>query len=528
MNSLIYILRKTYKNTFKQIIKKPITLIGYLFFITLISLNSILSLFDKEIVEVTQKNLDLFTIIVSGFIMIIILPSLYQSINNFSLPLRNADVNFLFTAPISPAKILIYCQLIQSVASVFIAIIISIQAPLLKKTLGISFSSVCLLIISFIFMLISYSIIGICIYVLGRKFKHLKKILKYLFIVSITLLIIITIKNIFDSSNIYKGFLSFFNSSYYNYIPLIGWYKSLFEAVIYGIHIDTIISFILILITSLTSSILIYKLVDTSFYEVAITNSEKIERIKAAANKGENPFSTLFQNNKKRNKKINFTFSGKGYKVIIQKCNLEQRKKSKFYLDLKSLLVIVATFVVAYLIPKGEINDKSEILASVLIVNIYLLFFSSIFNNNTDLKKHYIYLIPVSIYKKLFAVSYYTGVKIFIDAFIPTILVALYYRILSANILLIPLIILAFAFQLYFIEIILITILGNIGTQPLQLFFKQLISMISLIPIIIIIFIFKNHPLTFLFTIVLIALLLISTGLFILAAQTFKKPEIHT
>ena len=152
------------------------------------------------------------------------------------------------------------------------------------------------------------------------------------------------------------------------------------------------------------------------------------------------------------------------------------------------------------------------------------------FNNNNDLKKHYIYLIPESIYKKLFAVSYYTGVKIFIDAFISTILVALYYRILSINILIIPLIILAFGLQVYFTEIILITILGRIGNQILRTYFKTLISLLSLIPIltIFIILISTNHSLTFTFTIVLIALSFIFTGLFMLAAQTFKKPEIHT
>jgi hypothetical protein len=529
MGPLLYILRKTYKNAILQVFKKPASLIGYLVFIGFMIMNSIILIFDTAPTTIKQQNFDVYSILVTGFIILSIFPSLYKSTGNVNLPLRTADTHFLFTGPVKPSSILIYAQIIQSLMSVLVALLMIIQGPLLIRYLGLDMSGVWLFVFAWAFMLISFSQICMCLFTLQVKIPQLKLVFRITFFVSLLSVLMLFLYGILNGDNMLKGAVNVINHPLYDYLPFIGWYKVVFEAGIYGIDTHTIVIFSMALLVTIISSVTMIKLTDTSFYENAIGNSAKMERFREALNKGENSFKAFYQRKNKGAKKFDFQFIGSGGKVIRQKYYLELRKSSLILLYISSIVTIIGSLSVAYLMSTIDGVDGSVILSGALIVNIAMLFFNSMTSNTGELSNPYLYLIPETSLKKLYAITYWRGIKILADTIIPLILISLYFRAFQPEILIIPVITLAFGLQVYFTDIILATYIGRIGTLILRIYIKMFISMISITPMIIMIAVMLalGRPLTLTLVFTACLLVVMSGGLFILASRMFNKPEVY-
>jgi len=529
MSPLLYVLRKTYKNAILQVFKNPISLIGYLIFIGFMVLNSLTLIFDSSPIEIKQQSYDFYMILVTGFVILSVFPTLYKSIGNVNLPLRAADTHFLFTAPIKPSYILIYAQIIQSLMSILVALLMIIQGPLLIHYLDVSLVGVIIFVFTWAFLLISISPISMFVFTLQVRYTKLKRVFKIAFFISLFALIIVFLYGALNADSLISGVMAIINHPVYDYLPFIGWYKVMFEAAVYGITLHTLIIFGIALVTAISATILMIKLIDTSFYESAIQNAQKVERVKSALNKGENMFEAMYQHKNRRAKNMTFQFHGSGAAVIRQKYYLELRKSSIFLLDISSLIGLVLSIVVAYLLSQNEGIGNDLILSGVLFVNLAMLFFNSMTSNNNELSNPYIYMIPESPFKKLFAIIYWRGAKILIDTFIPLVVVSIFIRSIQLELLLIPIITVAFGLQVYFTDIILSTFIGNIGTLVLRIYIKMFVSMISLMPTIIMIVVMLGlgKPLTFALFFTGLMLIGLSSGFFVLATRMFNKPEVY-
>lgn len=530
MKALFYLLSRIYKNTLLQAIKKPATLIAYAIFILLIGINPIIILISGETREVTEGSLQFFSLMTLLIVGITVLPSLYSAVNKVTLPLRAADVNFLFTAPVRPSQILIYAQIIQSVTSLVVALLMLLQGPLLMQYMGVGFGSVVLFVLVWGAVLVSAGPVYMAIFAVGNRFPRVKLFMRICFFVYVGIIAVWIGSGIYSSGELIKGAADIVDSKAFGYLPLIGWYKALFVAVINGVTTDTIIIMVLVLITSIAGAVVMVKLADTSFYEEAIKTSEKIERIKAAQQAGDTSFRAAFGLKHRKVKQVAFSFKECGARTVRQKLLLEQKKRSRFFLDLKSLLCIGASVGVAYLINMdGDIENRSTILLAALIANAYAVLLFSMRNNRNELTNHYIYLIPDSIYSKLMAISFIPGLKYLLDATVSVLAVAVIFRVIGFEIILVPLVITVFGMQQHFVELILESYLGRIGTVVLRTYIKIFVSMLSILPgvIVVVILLAMDQPVGLALVLTFAFLAVVDTVLYLLAATIFKRPEMN-
>lgn len=528
MKPILYLLSRIYKNTFLQLVKKPTTLIAYLVFIVLMSFNSIVILIDDDPIIVTQRSLHIFEIIAFAIATIITLPSLYKAITKVTLPLRMADVNFLFTAPIKPAKILIYAQIVQAVTSMVIALFMLIQGPMLMKYLGVDFGGVVLFVLAWGILFVTAAPVYMCVFVLGNKFPRSKKWMKRLFYVFITMLVVKMGLTILQKNDLINGIISVLNAPYFKYIPLIGWYKVLFMTVINGITMDTMIIMGIVTITSFIASVFTMKLADTSFYEDAITSTKQLEKAKAAYKAGDHSFASALPW-KTKVKTVSFEFKGLGAQVIRQKQILMFKKKLFFIVDIKSFISVVVSIFIAFLISQIEEIPQTMVLLGALFTNVYMILLFSVKSNNEDLSRHYIYMIPDNVYRKLIALSYAEAMKLLINASLSVLVVALAFGVVNINIILIPLICLSFGMQLYYMDMILDSFLGKVGTVIIRVYIKVFIMMLSILPgaVIAVILLVLQQPLAMALLITSFSLFLFDSVLFVVAAQVLKRPEFN-
>ncbi|MFY9175743.1 MAG: putative ABC exporter domain-containing protein, partial [Caldicoprobacterales bacterium] len=106
MSALVYIIRKSFKNNVKGLIKKPAALIAYIILACLLVLPSLFAKSHQQTPAVVV-DLDIAKSIFMAYTLFLFVISVLSSLNGASF-FRMADVNLLFTAPIKAGYILIY------------------------------------------------------------------------------------------------------------------------------------------------------------------------------------------------------------------------------------------------------------------------------------------------------------------------------------------------------------------------------------------------------------------------------------
>lgn len=529
MGPLLFIIRKQYKNTLIQTIKKPSALIGYLIMLGFMSFNTIMVVLNDDIEIASAQTFAFLSIGLALFVMLTVLPGLYNSITKVSLPIQLPDVNFLFSGPFKPAQILLYAQINQSIVSLYITLFMLIQAPLLSSFFSMSVSQIAVLFLGWIIILLTSTPITMAIYTLCQLNKQAKVISRIIFFGGLGAIIAALVMTLINGTDLLGDALGFFTGTGYSMIPVIGWYAALLLGAINGYTAVTWLALALILIMVIISIFIVSKLSTTAFYEDAAVNADKLKVIKDAQLNGEQPLVALMKNKKKGARKVNFSFTKAGAGAIREMKRLEIKKTSYFFLNLRSLFMIVASVGLAILISQEEALDSTVYMA-IPIACAYILFLASMTLKSKTFSKHYIYQIPDSNTKKMMALLHYPTLKLFLEGLIPAIIICIYTGYVSPDVIIAPLIVVAFGLELELLNIVTTNILGRIGTQLLRVYLNMFFTVLSLLPgaIVAIIVGVLGWPLTIGYVMILLTLLVTDAGFFVLAKKAFRNAEIYS
>lgn len=131
MKPLMYILRKSFINSMKELRKKPLTLIAYIFVLLVIASMLVIS-FVMPSKGFKGGSIEGFSALVSAALIVFIYFGIKQGVSHGNSFFRLADVNILFTAPISPRRVLVYGFIQQFFLTLFFMLLMSFQIPNLK------------------------------------------------------------------------------------------------------------------------------------------------------------------------------------------------------------------------------------------------------------------------------------------------------------------------------------------------------------------------------------------------------------
>jgi hypothetical protein len=161
----------------KSIFKKPAVLIGYILVAIFLGAMIVLS-FVMPSGLVRQSSSELFRGIMMIVFIFLYYTTLKLGIEKGSSYFRAADVNLIFTAPISPNKVLLY-GFIKQIAGTFALLFIAIfQIPNLKNNFVMMPYGVPMLMLSVVAYAMAYPLMGMVIYSFTSKSKKRKLVVK--------------------------------------------------------------------------------------------------------------------------------------------------------------------------------------------------------------------------------------------------------------------------------------------------------------------------------------------------------------
>ena len=388
MNALLFIILKSFKNSFLELLKKPGKLALYLFVIAAITGTVLLSISNRSETD-TFRPIFIFTGILFLFISIFAALAFSKGLSGGDIIFEMNDVNFLFVSPVSSRKILLY-GIVRMAKTAFLAgFFIPFQTGWLS-IFGINFGGVMLIFAGFILSVIVLTILSLFIYSITNGSVIRKKYVKCFAFALLLPLAAFLVFQYFQTNDIYLTIEAAIRSPFMKFIPVAGWTASGITALLTGETTNGLLYLALNLIlgAGLTVFILLSR---ADYYEDVLVTTETAYEKKRAISEGNITAASVSA----RQVKVSATgIPGSGASALFGKHIRESLRQNRFgFLTLLSVFLIIGAAI------------ASSIISDLLIV-MQILMWIQIFLIGTgrglqETYSHYIYMIPESSFKKI-------------------------------------------------------------------------------------------------------------------------------
>ena len=403
MKPLFYILRKTLKNYIKDLKKKPAILILYIFIVLILILVIATSLLMPQNTLIKGSR-DIYDALVSGILLAVVYMGVKQGIVNGSSFFRFADVNIVFTSPLTPTKVLIYGFIKQLSSTLFFVFFLLFQIPNLRNFLPITNLGILIIFLSTFLLIFTMSMIGLLTYSITSKSKQIKSLAEKILNITFAGFGLLVLYNVYKFKDFLKGVMNILNSGAFYYIPFIGWFKRVLMAAVVGtspmFYINLFLCFAFIALMIFT----LHKL-NTDYYEDVLDATERKEELIKLKKSGKGNINF----NRTKFRKLKSGKIGNGASAIFYRQLLEYRKSGLPFVDKITFVMLIIGVASKYIVPGTSMN-------TILYFSIYMLFFFSFQGKwSQELSKPYIFLIPYSSASKLFFATFADTLKNTVD-----------------------------------------------------------------------------------------------------------------
>lgn len=388
MNSLIYIILKSTKNSLKELMKKPGKLIMYLFIIALIVGVALMSFFTEPGIE-ERAPMFVFTGVLFAFITFFVGIGVAKGVSGGDQIFEMNDVNLLFVSPVSPRKILLYGILRLAKVAFFAGFFLLFQASTFAM-FGIDFGGLLIVWLCFMMDVVVLSIVSLLLYNVTNsrpRRKMTAKIAAILMFVPLTVFMAVKMIETQD----FPGTLELaVRSPFMKLVPIAGWTAAGVTDLFRGQLLRGLLYLGANLVLGLC--MIVYILMSRmDYYEDTLVATETVFEKKRAAASGN---INEAQNTGKHVKVSKTGISGRGAGALFGKHMRESFRQSRLgFLTFTSVIIVISSIVVMYM--TGELMMVLQIL---MWMQIFLI------GTGRGLREtytHYIYMIPESSFKKI-------------------------------------------------------------------------------------------------------------------------------
>jgi hypothetical protein len=470
MKPLFYIIRKSLKNTIKELKKKPAALILYIFLIVIL-IASVAVSFLSPSNSVGRGSVKTYGMILSAVLLFVIYFGIKQGIDNGSSFFRLSDVNFVFTAPISPRQVLIYGFIKQLGSTFFVLIFLLFQIPNLKNNFPIKNHGILIIYFGAFLLMLSMPLIGMLLYSISSASNKARENLNRVLNAVVGILLLLFVVTVFKSGDFITAADKVLNGSYFTYIPFIGWFKIILTYAVkdidkwFYIYLLFAAAFMLLMILALYN-------IKTDYYEDVLGATERREEMFKMKREGRGGISI----NNKKLRKARQEYKGSGAAAIFYRHMLEYKKAGFMFMDRTTMVIAATGIIFKFMMPGGNLN-------TVLFFSIYMLFFFSMQGKwAQELSKPYIYLIPDSSARKVFYVTLPQNMKNGIDGLVLFVIAGAVAKADIPTILLCAICYMAFGSIYVYGDILSRRIFGSVHSKNLQMFVKMFIIFVIVLP----------------------------------------------
>jgi hypothetical protein len=390
MSPLIYLVRKSLKNTVLEILRNPGRLALWIITIVVIVGLIVVSLLaPSERDPDTIAPLFWFTGMLFLFITLIAILSVLRGLSSGDTMFEMNDVNLLFGSPVNPRAILLYGVVKMAKAAFLMCFFILYQVATLAN-FGIDYGGVLLTFASAMLSLMTLTVASLVIYSKTNGNPRRKLLVKIIAAAFFIPLILFTAMQYFATNDALATIETVVQSPFMRFIPVAGWTASGVTAFISGQAAAGICW--LGANALLLCGMVVYILrSNPDYYEdVLVATETAYEKKRAVAEGNLNPMNAATR----RVKVTKTGIPGLGASAIFGRHCRESFRANRFgFLTLPSMLVAVGAIVLAVL--GGDITLLLYCLPWVQIILI------GTGRGLKDLYSHYIYMIPESSFKKI-------------------------------------------------------------------------------------------------------------------------------
>jgi hypothetical protein len=424
IKALVYIRLMEGKNNIKLIFTHPVRAISALLKIILpIIIAWIPFMLNSKNVKKDLPTVSLpINMIGTGIMLLIIVIffiNLYKAVENYyPTQYSAADVNFLFTSPISSRLIYAWSITKQIFNSLLGSIFMIIPMAFVLRAFNILVSDrgIIYAFIGSTLFIIVVQTLNFFLYSIAKRF-NVVVLIETLVFASIAGVMVYLVTSIYGSTNVLERALEVIGGRSFDRIPFIGWVKHL----IMSPFIDSapvIEVFMLLLFVAVMMFFTVY--FATDYYEEAIVSTEKRSKILDAANKN-NMEEIQELNSKKKTKvklvEVDWNFK-KAYAFLWKAAVINKRKSKGIIAELLKYVVFAAIGgVFSFVFRKQEYKE----------VLLFIIVFSTTFTKSNfalmegleyELKKNYLFLLPGRVRDKILAINTIPIIKTLVRNFV--------------------------------------------------------------------------------------------------------------
>lgn len=467
MNAVVFIILRQYRNRIRRIFSKPLSAILTVFASLCFLIGPLISFLSPKRGLGGSDSMELVIACIQLFIGLLLINAfLSQQSGLFTL----ADVNLLFSTPLSRKTILVYAALQTGPASLLTAVFMTFYFPFIvgKAMTPVNFL-LTLLVMTLFFACIYlayYYVYVLDIAKTGLKAK-LKRYIRLLVLAVAVLFGALLASNGFDIGKTASGF---FTSPLYNAFPVFGWAKWGIAAAVNGNYLTGFLPAILLLAGLASFLSWLFFSSDVDFFEQAQQDSIKVQKIMDDVKSG-NLDTAKGQVKKVRNAKVDFR---NGAAAIMSRQLLEMKKAGPL-ITLREFIMGLAYIVVGLAL-------KLDFYLVLVMVVFAILSMSTTDTWNTEFKRPYIYLIPEGSFRKLFFSVLPGLVKSLISGVATIVLAAVIYGLSLADGISSVAILISFVTLFVFAGVFTYRILGRHANAVVLMFLRMLMIMLATIP----------------------------------------------
>lgn len=304
-----------------------------------------------------------------------------------------ADVNYLFTGPIAPRRILIYGLVKQLGASALAAVFLIFQYGWIHNVYGVGMWYLFAILIGYMLVMFTGSLTALSVYAFSSGAPRRRGVLRFCMLALPLFAVLYVLWPAFQQpSQVLNIAVARINGPLLNWFPVAGWMRA-FAARLGEGSVLNMLPYLLALAAYVFVLIALFSRARADYYEDVLLATERAYAAQAAAKQG------LLQEGGVQVKVGKSGLGGGwGESAFYYKQKVENRRAKVFLLDKMTLMFAAITMAFAFFM-----RDVGII--SVLVFGTYMQFFSAGSARWVrELMMPYAYLVPASPFKKLIAI----------------------------------------------------------------------------------------------------------------------------
>lgn len=411
MDALLYLTKRTFSNRLKKALKKPVTYI----YIVLGGAYVVLLLAGWGILARNGgiDSVKWLVYILTAWVYLAICSNFISYAKLKGVIFKPSHQHFIFPAPISPKKILLYGAVKNFVINLIMDVVIALAGiTIFHLSVG---RAALLFFVLFVCETVFEASLIIFLYAKEKRFEPLVKVICksiYILIGIIAVIIILFIKK--------NGFSAaaaedIFNLPALQLVPVAGWCVAAVRLIVIGPAAVNVIGAALFFLSCAGMlSVALRMKCSGAYYEDAAKFADDYAEMKSRSKQGE---VVLSIGKKKKFKKAGMRYHGSGAKAIFYRQLLEYKKEKYFIFGAMTLYSIIGAAICVFVIDTPEHIPPG---LSLLGVMAYLIFLTTGYLGkwNKELASPYIFLIPDKPMRKLWYATAMEHIKSLVDGIV--------------------------------------------------------------------------------------------------------------